>query len=331
MKLYPFRFEPIYKEKIWGGQRLRNVYGRDIPADRGIGESWEIADHGEDVGRVSGGDLNGVSLRDLMLKWPEEILGKAIASRHFSRFPLLVKLIDASDRLSVQVHPTDEYASKNECGECGKTEMWYVAHADKGAELICGLKADVSRGSFERSLNQGELERCLNSIPVKNGDVVFIPAGRIHAIGAGNLILEIQENSDVTYRVYDWNRLGNDGKPRPLHIEKAIEVIDFEDRPDALVAREWKDGDGFRRAHLVKCRYFDTEQIDISGAWGAACDGQRFQVISIVDGRGKLYYDGGRECVDVRAGDNILLPASLGEYELVASDGGCAVLKTEVP
>jgi mannose-6-phosphate isomerase len=331
MKLYPLTFKPIYKEKIWGGQRLSTILGRNLPPGRRIGESWEIADHRDDVSCVSEGPLSGVTLRELMREKPKDLLGAALADRDFARFPLLVKLIDASDRLSVQVHPADEYAHAHEKGEEGKTEMWYVVHCDAGAELVCGLKEGVNREDFEDALHRGVLGECLRSIRVEKGDVFFIPAGRTHAIGAGNLILEIQENSDVTYRVYDWNRLGSDGKPRQLHIGKAMQVIDFDDRVDARVSKRWVERDGYRRAPLVTCRHFSTEQIKVESEWNAACSGDRFRIISVVEGGGKFYYENGQNYLNLSGGENVLLPASLGAYRLAVTDRPCILLQTEVP
>ncbi len=329
--MYPLSFRPIYKEKIWGGEKLRTYFGREIPAGSKVGESWEISDHGADVSIIADGPWAGKSLRECMREAPGEVLGTAIASRSRDRFPLLVKLIDASDRLSVQVHPGDGYAALNEAGELGKTEMWYVVQADGGAELICGLAAGVDREGFKRAVEGGEIGNCLRRQGVKAGDVVFVPAGRVHAIGAGNLILEIQQNSDVTYRVYDWDRVGKDGRPRDLHLEKALEVIDFGNQADALVGKIWEEGDGFRKAILADCRYFRTAQVDVSGEWGGACEGDRFRILSFVKGGGLLDCGGGREGIEAGAGDNFLLPAALGRFVVRARPGGCTLIQTEVP
>jgi mannose-6-phosphate isomerase len=330
MKLYPLKFRPIYKEKIWGGDRLREILGRDIPRGKKIGESWEIADHGADVSIVSEGHLAGSSLRDIMTEHPRELLGEEISKRGLDRFPLLLKLIDASDKLSVQVHPPDAYAAEKEKGERGKTEMWYVMYAREGAELICGLKKNVSKVEFENCLYDGELERCLVSEKVSRGDVIFIPSGRVHAICAGNLILEIQENSDVTYRVYDWNRLGADGKPRPLHVEKALDVINFQDTSRAAVEKHWEERDGYSMTGLIECDFFSTEQVKIDREWVSVCDGRRFRIISVVDGSAGLYYGDKRELIRVVKGDNILLPAAVGEYRLTAEGNSCNLLSTEI-
>ena len=324
------RFVPIYKEKVWGGRKLERFVGRKIPPGVPIGESWEISDHGGDVSSVANGPLAGASLRECIGEDPEAVLGKSIAARGWDRFPLLVKLIDAADRLSVQVHPGDAYAARNEAGEWGKTEIWFVMQADEGAELICGLTEGVDRKAFERAIEEGRVSECLARVKVSEGDVVFIPAGRVHAIGAGNLILEIQENSDVTYRVYDWDRMGMDGRPRELHIRKAVEVIDFADEGGALVRKVWEEAEGVRRAPLTDCRYFRITQLDIPERWESACDGERFVILSTVRGSARLRWGDGGE-MTIAAGDNILLPAAMGAFTVEAEGNGCSILRTEVP
>jgi mannose-6-phosphate isomerase len=328
MNLYPLKFTPIYKEKVWGGRRLSSVYGRVLPAARLIGESWDISDHGEDVSRVESGAWTGRSLRELVAEMPVEIVGNAIASRYPARFPLLVKLIDASSHLSVQVHPPDDYAAVYERGEWGKTELWYVLQADEGAELVCGFRRAVTRESFARALSDGTLLDLLRPLKARAGDAVFVPAGRIHSIGAGNLVLEIEENSDVTYRLYDWERGGG---ARPLHGEKAMGVIDFEDCGDPRIAAAWEERDGFRRACLVTCRHFRTVRVEVSGVWDSRRTGDRFSIISIVGGGGVLEYGDGGSRVELRGGESLLLPAALGSYRVRAGRGGCNLLETEVP
>jgi mannose-6-phosphate isomerase len=331
MKLYPLKFTPIYKEKIWGGHRLRSVYGRALPAGSRIGESWEIADHGDDVSMVESGAWAGRSLREVIAEKPLEILGGALAARRPGRFPLLVKLIDASAYLSVQVHPPDDYAAEHERGEWGKTELWYVVRADEGAELICGFREAIGKELFARALEERALLGVLRRLTARAGDAVFVPAGRIHGIGAGNLILEVEENSDITYRLYDWDRAGTKGRGRPLHREKGLEVIDFEDHADPRITKAWDSGEGFRRAHLVSCRHFRTVQIEISGRWGSTRAGDRFSIISIVGGSGILEYGDSGERLEARGGDTIMLPAGLGSYRVRAGAHGCNLLETEVP
>lgn len=328
MHLYPLKFTPIYKEKVWGGRRLESVYGRLLPAGALIGESWEISDHGDDVSRVEGGALDGRSLRELVAGMPKEILGNAIASRGPAGFPLMVKLIDASESLSVQVHPTDDYAAAHENGERGKTELWCVLRAGEGAELICGLRRAVTGESLAGAIEKGTLLDLLRSFKVREGDAVFVPARRIHGVGAGNLILEIGENSDVTYRLYDWGRAGG---ARPLHREKAMEAVDFEDCGEPRVAAGWEEGDGFRRARLADCRHFRTVRFEISGAWDSIRTGERFGIISVVRGGGVLEYGGAGGRMGLREGDTLLLPAALGRYRVRAGADGCNLLETEVP
>ncbi|HQM53473.1 MAG TPA: class I mannose-6-phosphate isomerase, partial [bacterium] len=258
--LYPLRFEPICKEKVWGGRRIEGVYGRPLAPGARVGESWEIADHGGDVSRVAEGPLAGRSLRELVAEDPERILGEALAARRFDRFPLLFKLLDASAHLSVQVHPPDGYAAGHERGEWGKTELWYVAAAERGAALLCGLRPGLGREELTRALAEGRVDGCLRRIAVKPGDALFVPAGMVHAVCAGVLLFEIEENSDVTYRLFDWGRAG-----RPLHLAKALEVVDFDLRLDPLVCARWEEGDGFRAAPLARCRHFAATVCEVRG------------------------------------------------------------------
>ena len=326
MDPYPLRFAPIYKEKVWGGRRIASVYTRPLPPGARVGESWEIADHGEDVSRVSEGPLAGRSLRELVAEESGCILGHALAERHFDRFPLLFKLLDASGNLSIQVHPPDGYAAGHERGEWGKTELWYVASADEGAEVLCGLRAAVGREEFVRALAEARVDGCLRRIRVRTGDALIVPAGMVHAVCAGVLMIEIEENSDVTYRLFDWGRQG-----RPLHVEKALEVIDFGDRPDPLIRPRWEEGDGFRTTLLARCRYFVATASEVRGRMRARCAGERFRVLSVASGSGSLRHGGPGGVVALRGGDHLLLPAALGDYTVEAGAAGVVLLHTEVP
>jgi len=328
MRAYPLIFAPIYKEKVWGGRRLQDICGRDLPPGKRIGESWEVADHGDDVSRVANGPWEGAALSELVRERPEAILGRAVASRRAERFPLLLKLIDACENLSVQVHPPDRYAAAHEGGERGKTELWYIVHAEAGAALWCGFERGADRESLGRALVEGRVTDLLRRIAVRAGDAVFVPAGRVHSIGAGLLVLEIEESSDLTYRLYDWNR---PAAGRPMHRGKAMEVIDFADSAHPLVAKAWHAHGEYRTAALVRCRHFRTDEIEVLGRWESACAGDRFRLLSVARGEGGLEYDGGRKALPLRAGDTVLLPAALGSYAVRARGGGCAVLQTEVP
>ena len=220
----PLVFEPLFMERVWGGRRLEEVYGKKLPADLRIGESWEIVDRPEAQSIVREGPLRGKSLHELWQNHRREIFGDIADA---PRFPLLIKLLDARETLSVQVHPPNELAA--ELGGEAKTEFWYIANADAGAELFVGLREGSTREKFEQALHKGEVADHVHRISVQTGDAMFLPSGRVHAIGGGNLIVEVQQNSDTTYRVFDWNRKGTDGKPRALHVEQSLRCIDFDD------------------------------------------------------------------------------------------------------
>lgn len=223
MTMYPLRFDPIYKEKLWGGRRLADLPGRELPPGR-IGESWDIASHQHGTSAVARGPLKGMRLDELYQRDPAALVGSRHAAE-FDRFPLLVKLIDAGDDLSVQVHPDDCYAELHEAGDQGKSELWYVLAAEPGARIIYGLEPDTTKDSVRRALAEGRLEECLREVPVLPGEMYEVPAGLVHALGRGVLVAEIQQNSDTTYRLYDWGRLDAQGQSRELHITKALDVM----------------------------------------------------------------------------------------------------------
>ncbi len=228
--LYPLKFKPVYKDYLWGGgNKMSEQFGRTLPGDC-IAESWDVACHNNGMSTVSNGPLEGLPLEALFAYYRQPpLLGKDCDK--YEKFPLLIKIIDAKQRLSLQVHPEDVYANINENGELGKNEMWYVIRAEEGSKLAIGLKDGVSKEMFAKAISDGSLGDHINYMPVSAGDVINIPAGLIHAIGEGIMIAEVQQNSDTTYRVFDWNRVGVDGKPRPpLHVDKALDVIDFDQR-----------------------------------------------------------------------------------------------------
>jgi mannose-6-phosphate isomerase len=225
------QFQPIYQERVWGGRRLESELGRELPAGPPIGESWEIVDRPEAQSRVRGGRFGGTTLRDLILHHAAELMGPKW--KPSAPFPILVKWLDCSDRLSLQVHPPAEVAASLH-GE-PKTENWYVAHSAPGASLFVGLKRGVTRAAFEKALAKGTAEESINRVPVAAGDSVLVRSGQVHAIDAGNLILEIQQNSDTTYRLYDWGRVGLDGKPRALHVKESLSSILWKEGPPELV------------------------------------------------------------------------------------------------
>lgn len=229
-------FTPIYHTRVWGGRRLASALGRTLPDDQPYGESWDLVDRERDQSLVASGPWAGTPLHDLWTRHRAAVFGNAFARARDARFPLLIKVLDCADDLSLQVHPPASVAA--ELGGEPKTEMWYVAHADAGARLYAGVKAGVTRDGFERALADGSVASCVHALDVRTGDSLFVPSGRLHALGRGLLIYEIQQNSDTTYRVFDWNRAGLDGKPRELHVAQSLRCIDFSDVEPALAARD---------------------------------------------------------------------------------------------
>lgn len=303
--LYPFVFTPIFKERVWGGRNIERLYGKSLPPDQVIGESWEITDRPEGVSSIANGPLAGKTLRWLMENHSGEVLGAERAN--VKTFPLLVKILDAQDKLSLQVHPPA--AKARELNGEPKTEMWYIADATPSADLFVGLKRGVTRADFERKVRDGSVAECFHHIPVKPGDTMFLPSGRVHAIGAGNVIFEIQQNSDTTYRVFDWNRLGLDGKPREMHVEQSLASIDFNDFEPALVQSKYSDNETFAVRYLVEDPLFRTN------AWQVK-KGKRFyvtsklpQIFGIV--RGKINISANGVEVSLKPGDFCLVPAAI--------------------
>lgn len=261
-------------QRVWGGRELEKTYGRHLPdADRPYGESWEIVDREHEQSVVDEGSLRGSTLHELWTTRREELFGAGYESHE--RFPILIKVLDAREDLSIQVHPPVHLAA--ELGGEPKTEMWFIADRDPGAKLYVGLKRGVTREAFEQSITQGTVADMVHSVSPEPGDSIFIASGRLHAIGAGFLIHEIQQNSDTTYRVFDWNRLGLDGKPRELHVEKSMASIDFDDFEPGM---DVPAGDT-----LAECAYFKTERRTLAaGDALGPDDGGRFSIVSVVDG-----------------------------------------------
>ena len=323
--LYPLTFAPVFKDYIWGGRNLTR-FRKKLP--RGItAESWEIAGHKNGTTRVDNGRYAGKLLTEIQDELGLNLIGTDCAwAYQRGKFPLLVKLLDANQPLSVQVHPDDQYALKHEGNELGKTEMWVVLHAEPGAELILGVKAGTTKHAFGQAILDGRLERYLHSIPVKTGDHVCVPAGSVHAIMDGLIIAEIQQNSDTTYRVYDWNRVGVDGKPRPLHIDQALEVINFEQvEPKLTSPKSLEAGAGIQRWLLCHNKYFVTERFELTSGstFAGECDGTSLEVWG---GACKPMRVNGLELEPFRFA---LLPAAMGDFEVTADDD-VDVLRTYV-
>ena len=308
--LYPLTFRPIFKERVWGGRNLERLYKKEIPPRVPIGESWEITDRPEGVSVIANGPLAGKDLRWLMEHRRPALLGSEISDR----FPLLIKILDAQEKLSLQVHPPAALAAR--LGGEPKTEMWYIADAAPGAELYVGLRNGVTREQFEQGIQDGSVAGCVHTVSVKAGDAMFLPSGRVHAIGAGNVIFEIQQNSDTTYRVFDWNRTGLDGKPRELHVAPSLASIDFHDFEPTLIQSKYSPNPSFKVRYLAHDPLFHVDACQVKR-------GQRFylrsasvQVIGVV--RGKLAITFEEHALRLNAGEFALLPACLGRVALQA-------------
>jgi len=319
IKPYPFRFYPIYKEKVWGGAALSRKFGRVLPSSS-IGESWEIAAHAHGVSVVSNGPLVGTSLPELISLYGRAIIGTALPDSALVKFPLLLKILDANDYLSVQVHPDDEYAADHESGDPGKWEAWYVIAAEPGAEIIYGLKPGATRESLREAIADGTLAHYLNRVPVKAGDVFDVPAGMVHALGSGVMVAEIQQNSDTVYRLYDWDRVDAEGNSRPLHIKKALDVIQFAGQRTGPVTGVTIPQPAGLKTIKVANRYFALEVLLVQGTVTEATDGERFHLLTCLEGSFALEGDGqsGTYLV-VQPGDSVLVPACVETYRLVGT------------
>jgi len=295
MKAYPLKFRPIYKQRIWGGQKLREVFGKDLPAGEKIGESWELADLPEDKSVIVNGELTGQTIHWAIGKYPKEIMG----DKNFSgAFPLLIKFLDAQDILSVQVHPDPETCKRMGRGQ-PKTECWYIISTEPGSVIYKGLKEGVTKERFAEAIEKGNVADMLVKIPVEVGECHFLPSGTTHAIGPGLLIAEIQMPSDTTYRVFDWNRIDDSGKARELHIEEALESIHFDSSGDNLSVT--------RMGRLVDSEYFKVDK----GHQGKNCEllisAGRMKTLIVISGSGTI--TGAGEEVVFAAGDTMLIPA----------------------
>jgi mannose-6-phosphate isomerase len=300
-------------ERVWGGRRLESLLGRKLPLASRIGESWELVDREEAQSVVHEGPLRGATLHELWMRHRDAVFGPGLPDA--PRFPLLCKILDAQDRLSVQVHPPAAVAAQ--LGGEPKTEMWYLLDTQDGSAIYAGLASGVTRPAFERALAENRVAATIHTLPTHPGDAIFIPSGRVHAIGAGNLIVEVQQNSDTTYRVFDWNRLGLDGKPRALHIEESLASIDFADaEPDFAAA----NGET-----VIECPLFRVEKWTLDAARNDP--GPRFAIFTIVAGS--------VECGGARfdRGAFFLLPADADDRELrpFPLESSAAVLRTTIP
>jgi mannose-6-phosphate isomerase len=318
VNLYPLTFDPIFKERIWGGRNLETLYGKHLPPGLSVGESWEISDRPGDESVIARGPLRGKTLHWLMEQCPLELLGPRRPMP--PRFPLLIKIIDAEATLSLQVHPPAAVAAS--LGGESKTEMWYVAHAGAAAELFVGLKKGVSREEFERKLAGQTVAQCFHRIPVKRGDAMFLPSGRVHALGAETVIFEIQQNSDTTYRVFDWNRLDRDGKARQLHVPQSLASIDFGDFEPPLLPDGFAPADAGLIRPLVKNELFEVSLRQLGGGDQLRVADGRMQIIGVLEGAVRI--EGAGERLELGAGQFCLIPAQCARGEFKVAPAGKA-------
>jgi len=314
--LYPLKFKTIYKDKIWGGQKIKTYLHKDFGSLPNCGETWEISGVKSDVSVVANGELEGQSLADLLDKYQDQLVGKKVYDHFGNIFPLLVKFIDANDDLSIQVHPNDELAKKRH-NSFGKTEMWYVIEADPGSTLISGFNQKVNEQIYVDKLNSGHIMDILNREDVSAGDVFFLPAGRVHTIGKGLLIAEIQQTSDITYRIYDFDRVDDKGHKRELHTEEALAAIDYNFYPEYKTKYQPEKNE---TAKLVKCPYFTTNVLDFTENTSKDYSNLDSFVIHVcVEGEYTIEADG--QQYPVKMGECILLPKTINSVELKTTKG----------
>jgi mannose-6-phosphate isomerase len=330
----PLLFEPVLFERVWGGNRLGRLFGKPLPAGKVIGESWELCDRPEAQTRVAYGPHAGKTFRELLEAFPREILGEALAAKKPSRFPLLLKYVDAGSDLSVQVHPDDAGAVKYK--DRGKAECWIVVHVDAGAKIVRGLKPGTTRADYERAVAEEHVEKVLHVFEPKVGDCVALPPGLVHAIGAGVVVAELQQNSDVTLRIYDYKRLGLDGKPRQLHVKEALESIRFGGDPghefagdmhiDAVTPLEKSSSGALQTELLLKGTFFDLQRLTLApnSSAGWTRTQKTATVAMILAGQGRI------NTTPVKAGQTLLLPAELPPCKLEA-DGETLIVAAGHP
>lgn len=317
-ELSPIKFKPFLKSVIWGGNKICE-FKRIEQQEPSIGESWEISAVPGHESVVAEGKFKGRNINNLIEEFGDKLLGKEVVNKYGKKFPLLIKFIDANDNLSVQVHPDDKLAGKRH-GCPGKTEMWYIIDAEPEAKILTGLTEKITAEEYAKKVDDGSFPDIIARYDSHAGDVFFLPAGRVHAIGAGNLLAEIQESSDITYRIYDYNRVGADGKPRELHTQLAKDAIDYNVIEDYRTPSP-KEGDA--DATLVNCEHFKTRRCIIDGKMEFVPDGSSFIILMGIKGSADLEYEGGT--TGLQEGETILIPAAMSKFSLI---GNATVLVT---
>jgi mannose-6-phosphate isomerase len=315
-ELYPLKFVTIFKDKIWGGDKIKTILHKDFSPLPNCGETWEISGVKSDVSVVENGALKGKSLSSILEEYKGALVGKNVYHRFGNEFPLLVKFIDANDDLSIQVHPNDELAKKRH-NSFGKTEMWYIMQADPGSTLISGFNQKLDEKIYLEKFNSGHLTDILNKEKAEAGDVFFLPAGRVHTIGKGLLLAEIQQTSDITYRIYDFDRKDANGNTRELHVEEALAAIDYNLYPDYKTQYQHEEN---KPVTLVKCPYFTTNLLEYTQSTIRNYKSIDSFVIHVcVEGSYTVVH--GHEGIEVNMGECVLIPASAGEINLETTEG----------
>ena len=320
--LYPLKFTPICKDKIWGGNKLNEILNKKYPELPNCGESWEISGIQDEVSIVSNGFLKGNNLEELIEVYMGDIVGEKIYEKFGTEFPLLIKYIDANDNLSIQVHPNDELSLERH-DAYGKTEMWYVVQADPGANLISGFNRKIDKEGYLKYFKNGQLEEILNYEVVKAGDVFFMPAGRVHAIGKGIVVAEIQQTSDVTYRIYDFNRVDDKGNPRELHTELAVDAIDYQFESNYRTDYTEVDNDPVK---LIECQYFTTNILTLTQSIERDFTSlDTFVIYVCLDGEYIFQWE--EQTISVQKGESVLIPALIDMFTLSPVNGNVKLLE----
>lgn len=325
-ELYPLKFKPIYKDKIWGGDKIKTVLGKDFSPLPNCGEVWVVSGVKGNVTTVENGFLAGNELNELVEVYMDDLVGERVFEKHTNEFPLLIKFIDAKDWLSIQVHPDDELANKRKAGN-GKTEMWYIMGADKDSQLISGFNRKIDQNTYLKYLEEKNLPEIMNFENVEPGDVFFMPAGRVHALGPGVLLAEIQQTSDTTYRIYDWDRVDDQGRSRDLHIKEALEAIDYEVHDDYKTRYSIRFNE---TNQVVNCPYFNTSIIEFDQGLKKNLEAvDSFVIYICVEGSVELV-DENEFTVDLSTGDAVLLPAMM-EHIVLKPKSKSKLLEVYVP
>jgi mannose-6-phosphate isomerase len=329
VSVHPLIFEPILKPRLWGGRELGTLLGKRLPAGMPIGESWEIADLDEDRSVVATGPLKGRTLSELLGEWGEDLTGRAELRE--GRFPLLIKFLDAVEALSVQVHPDAAAANRMGGGVRPKTEAWYVIHAQPGACIYRGLRQGVDERALRAAIADGRVEETLLRIPAKTGNAYFLPAGTIHALGAGVVVAEVQTPSDVTYRFYDWGRIDpTTGRPRPVHVEEALACLSYDPIPPQAETRQHLASVWTAVTALVRCDAFVMERVRMVEGVVQPIPHQELVIWIVLQGRGSIAYEGPGSPLEFNAGDTVLIPAAL-KGGRVETHERCLWLEVTVP